>query len=165
MNISRTLLLLWLALSPAWASAKDFSFIDIQGKAQRLADYRGKWVLVNFWSTKCQPCEQEAPELVELHNAHKNSDMVVIGIALESSSKTAPVTEYAARNKISYPLILGTFTKVEEQLPYAQALPASVKELPATIIFNPAGEFVTYQKGAVTSVDIEAFLLATSKKK
>ena len=85
MKIYRALLLMCLLFCSVAAMAHDFTFTDMQGKAQRLVDYRGKWVLVNFWATWCPPCQEETPELVELHKAHKNTDLVVIGVALDST--------------------------------------------------------------------------------
>ena len=84
-------LLLWAGA----AAAEGFVFKDLQGHQQRLQDYRGKWVLVNFWATWCPPCLQEIPDLVSLYEAHKKSDLVVIGVALDSTRES--VVEFVAK--------------------------------------------------------------------
>ena len=76
------------------AAAQEFTLEDIQGKTHRLADYRGKWVLVNYWATWCPPCLDEIPELISLHNAHHDKDLLVIGIAMDSGS-TRKVADFA----------------------------------------------------------------------
>ncbi|WP_239291856.1 TlpA disulfide reductase family protein [Candidatus Nitrotoga sp. 1052] len=45
-----------------------------------------KWVLVNFWATWCSPCLEEIPDLIALHSAHKNTDLVVIGVSMDYPS-------------------------------------------------------------------------------
>ena len=82
----RTFLMVSLLAWSFSGHAAGFLLEDIQGKAHRLADYRGKWVLVNFWATWCPPCLTEIPELISLHNAHKDSYLVVIGIVMDSGT-------------------------------------------------------------------------------
>ncbi|HTN95110.1 MAG TPA: TlpA disulfide reductase family protein [Gallionella sp.] len=76
--------MLLLCAMPNYAG--EFSLTDMHGKVHRLADYRGKWVLVSYWASWCPPCLDEIPELVSLHNAHHGKDLVVIGIAIDSGS-------------------------------------------------------------------------------
>ncbi|HCI13656.1 MAG: thioredoxin [Gallionellales bacterium GWA2_60_142] len=139
--------LLLLAISTS-ACAAGFTLQDMSGKTHRLADYRGKWVLVNFWATWCPPCLSEIPELISLHDAHKDRDLVVIGVALDSTR--ASVAEFAGKSKISYPLVLGD-RKMSAQI-------GAVDVLPTSYLYAPNGELVSYQAGEVTRAGIETYI-------
>jgi thiol-disulfide isomerase/thioredoxin len=143
-------LLVWplLALSLSGYAA-DFSLEDIQGKTHRLADYRGKWVLVNFWATWCPPCLSEIPELSSLYNAHKDSDLVVIGIAMDSGS-SRKVANFAEAHGISYPIVLGN-RKIAAQI-------GKLEVLPTSYLYAPNGEQVSFQAGEVTRESVEAYI-------
>lgn len=142
------LALLLLACLPI-SYAADFVLEDIQGRTHRLADYRGKWVLVNFWATWCSPCLNEIPELSSLHNAHKDTDLLVIGIALQSGTRKK-VADFAKAHDISYPVVLGDF-KISRQI-------GAVDVLPSSYLYNTKGEQVGYQAGVVTRAGIEAYI-------
>ncbi len=130
--------------------AADFSLEDLQGKTQRLADYRGKWVLVNFWGTWCPPCLDEIPELVSLHNAHQDKDLLVIGIAIDSGSRKK-VADFSKAHGISYPVVMGN-RKVTAQFG------DEVDVLPVSYLYNPKGELVSFQTGEVTRASVEAYI-------
>ena len=62
--------------------AGDFELHRLDGKKVRLTDFRGKVVLINFWTTWCPACVGEMPELIALQNRHSN-DLVILGVSLD----------------------------------------------------------------------------------
>lgn len=86
------------------SQAPDFSLKDLQGTKQTLSSYKGKVVILNFWSTTCPPCVAELPSLIAIHKELKAGGLVVLGIAIDPTE--APVRELAARMKIDYPTLL-----------------------------------------------------------
>ena len=130
------------------AMAAGFTFHDLQGQAQRLSDYRGKWVLVNFWATWCPPCLEEIPDLSDLHQAHQRKDLVVIGVALESTEKS--VREFVQRFHIPYPVAVGDYDQAAQV--------GEVNALPTSYLYNPQGELVSYQEGMLTRSSVESYI-------
>ena len=82
-----------------------FDTLDIQGKPQRLADYKGKVVLVNIWATWCEPCRTEMPQLDNLYRSRKSDGLVVLGISDEA---IAQQQAYLNQVPITYPLLITT---------------------------------------------------------
>ena len=70
---------------PVFAGQPDFALPDLDGKIHRLSDYRGKWVVVNYWATWCPPCLEEIPELEDFYSEHHKRDAIVVGINYEDS--------------------------------------------------------------------------------
>jgi thiol-disulfide isomerase/thioredoxin len=149
-----SLLLIVVFLSTINAAANEFVFKDMQGKEQRLSDYKGKWVLLNFWATWCPPCLEEIPDLVEMHNARNAIDFAVIGIAMSSSRDS--VNSFSRQLEISYPVVLGD-EKTAAQVGRIDALPTSY-------LYDPTGKLVSYQSGMVSREAIESYIRSKASK-
>lgn len=82
----------------------DYTLPDIEGKQVKLADFKGKVILLNFWATWCGPCKAEIPGFVELQEQYKN-DLVVLGFSVDDPAEKAKA--FATEYKINYPVVLG----------------------------------------------------------
>ena len=129
--------------------AAGFSLEDLQGNTHRLEDYRGKWVLVNFWATWCTPCLSEIPELSSLHDAHEDKDLVVIGIAMNSGSSRR-VADFSQAHGINYPVVMGN-RRIAAQI-------GELVVLPTSFLYDPNGKQVSHQAGEVTRKGVETYI-------
>jgi len=81
-----------------------FTLKDMNGADVKLASFKGKVILLNFWATWCGPCKAEIPSLVELQQQY-GKDLVILGVSVDDPvEKMRP---YAAQYKINYPLLVG----------------------------------------------------------
>jgi thiol-disulfide isomerase/thioredoxin len=142
LRLLRVFVMAFTALAVGAADA--FEVTDTQGKRHELADYRGRWVVVNFWATWCVPCIQEIPEIAEFAREHPK--VAVLGIAMDAENP-GKVKQFAQRVGHAYPLVLAN-AKVEKQL-------GSPKALPWTQVYDPAGRRVYDRAGRVTKKSLE----------
>lgn len=148
--MKRLLLILFLTFGFLPLShAASFELTDMTDAKHRLADYKGKWVIVNYWATWCPPCLEEVPDLVNLYDQRKDKDLMVLGVVFEFKD-TSEVEKFVDDMLMSYPIVLGN-----EQV-VAQIGSAAV--LPTTYIYNPQGKLVKTKKGLITKQYIEQLI-------
>ena len=89
----------------AWEGvrAPDFSVTNLDGQAVRLADLKGKRVLINFWATYCPPCLEETPNFVKLRAETPSENVAIVGLSPED---VATQKVFARRNGVNYPLAI-----------------------------------------------------------
>lgn len=80
----------------------DFTTTDLDGKPVRFADYRGKVVVLNFFSNWCVPCNDEVPHLKEMYQKYKDRGFVVIGILHDDTLEGGKA--FRERHQVPYPL-------------------------------------------------------------
>jgi thiol-disulfide isomerase/thioredoxin len=122
-----------------------FDVTDSRGKHHRLEDYKGRFVVVNFWATWCVPCIQEIPEIAAFAREHPR--VVVIGVAVDARENVAKVKQFAAKTGHDYPLVYSD-DAVEKQL-------GEPKALPTTRVYDPAGKVVYDRVGRVNAKSLE----------
>lgn len=136
------------------AAPIDMVVTDLTGQQQRFSDYRGKWIVVNYWATWCPPCLEELPDLVHFHENHKDKDAVVLGMNMEDIERKR-LLAFVEDNFVTYPVI-----PMKDDTPMLAEVPG----LPTTYLISPAGELVAGQTGMITSEAIEAFMAEHTKK-
>jgi len=137
-----------LTAAPLVAEPVDFTLEDLNGKPVSLSDFRGKWVIVNYWATWCPPCLEEIPDLVQLYEDNRDT-LVVLGVAFEEVN-TEYLEEFVDSHFMTYPVVHS------EPLPVTPLGP--VLGLPTTYIISPEGERIARQEGPVTREAIESYL-------
>lgn len=131
-----------LALAaPSWGAGKpapDFTLKDVlQGKEYSLSQFKGKVVMINFFTFFCGPCRDEMPDLNKINNELKGKGLVTLGIAL--SSDPTQIRFLVKQLGLEYPVLIGT-DKVSEDY-------GSISVVPTTVIIDKAGNVVQRIEG------------------
>jgi thiol-disulfide isomerase/thioredoxin len=126
----------------------DFALQQLGGEEVSLSDYRGEWVVVNYWATWCAPCRKEIPDLSRLHL--ERSDLTVLGLAFEDIDDSG-FDEFLEEFDVSYPIL-----KVDVYQPPEPF--GAPRVLPTTIILDKDGRAVKAFLGPVTREAIEGYI-------
>ena len=122
----------------------------IDGAVHRLADWRGRPLVINFWATWCEPCRREIPLLKALRREHAADRVEIVGIAVDYPDD---VRKYARAQGIDYPLLIG------EQGGLAAASAFGMEPaLPFTVFADRQGRVVTLRVGELHQDEAELIL-------
>lgn len=127
-------------------AAPNFLLKGYPGGEVSLTDYRGQWVLVNFWASWCPPCRQETPLLQSFATEH-DGQLVVIGVNQQEPADVAG--EFVERYEVTYPIALDLTGEV------SVAYRVSRGGLPASLLIDPDGVIREIHRGQVRRQDLE----------
>lgn len=91
----------------------DFTLPALSGGPLAMSDFRGKAVLIHFWTTWCQPCKWELPLLEQLYRRHRDEGFVVLGISIDSSRDL--VERYIREKDYTFPVALDADREVGDR--------------------------------------------------
>jgi thiol-disulfide isomerase/thioredoxin len=110
------------------------------GKRVRVADYKGKVVLLDFYATWCEPCRRETPYLVTLHQKYQSQGLEIVGLNVGGEDDYKQVPEYKQSFGIEYPLAIPEDELVEQLL-------GDDGNIPQTFLINRQGQLVRHLIG------------------
>ena len=132
-------------------SLGQFKLPDLDGKEQRLSQWQGKVLLINFWATWCPPCREEIPVFLSLRNQFSSAGFEVVGISIDYSSK---VKKYRDSMQIGYPLLDGE----EKGMSMMLELGSPTGGLPFSILYDRSGNAVHSKSGSYNQQELQSLI-------
>jgi thiol-disulfide isomerase/thioredoxin len=99
---------------------------DLEGKEHKLADYKGKVVVLNFWATWCDPCREEMPAMQRLQDKHAGKLVI---LAVDYGEGPPRITDFLKKVPVKFTVLLDRDTSA--------ATAWKVKVLPTTLVIDP----------------------------
>jgi thiol-disulfide isomerase/thioredoxin len=125
------------------AELPDFRFVDFNGNSRSLTDFRGRYLLLDFWGSWCPPCRAEIPHAKDAYARFRSRGFEILGMDYEQGASVDEVRAYLTANGVGW-----TFAR-----------PDSVRDLivdrfrvnsfPTVILLDPDGRVVQTPRGAL----------------
>ena len=119
------------------SAAPDFTLRSMSGPNLRLAEQRGRVVMVNFWATWCGPCRQEMPQLDKLYQRYRSSGFVLLGVNVDDDVRKA--ADVAAKLGVTFPVLLDTDKAVSKLY--------DLSTMPSTVLIDRDGRVRYLHRG------------------
>lgn len=124
--------------------AADFTQPDVNGKPVKLSDFRGKYVLLDFWASWCAPCRRENPNLVKAYEKYKpTGKFEILGVSLDKPADKAKWLKAIGDDKL-------TWTQVSDLKGWENEAGVlyEIKAIPMNFLIDPNGKIIAkYLRG------------------
>ncbi len=133
--------------------APDIVAYTPDNKTVNLSDFKGKYVLVDFWASWCMPCRKENPNLVKLYNAYKAKNFEILGVSLDNNPGSW--MRAIEDDKLAW-------TNISDLKAWSSdlVLDYRIKAIPASVVLDPAGNIIAKN---LRGRELEDFIAQTIK--
>lgn len=114
----------------------EMSWTNSQDRVQKLGDFAGKAVILDFWATYCEPCKREIPHLNSLLAKHGKDNLFIVGLNVGGEEDRPKIPEFVATTKIDYEIAWP-----EDAL--TSYIFSERSDIPQTAVFDRKGRLVT----------------------
>jgi peroxiredoxin len=125
----------------AGTRATDFASSDTKGHTVRLSDYLGKKaVLIDFWTTYCEPCLAEMPHLEKMYEDNAGTGFVILAVSMDGPETVAEVPSFASRNGLTFPVVV-------DEDSHVASIYNPKKSAPLSVLIDKLGNVVRVREG------------------
>lgn len=134
-------------------TAPDFALKDTAGKVVKLSDYKGKAVLLHFWTDFCKSCKVEFPKIQEMHEDIKSNDFALVAVNLGQSKEISQ--KFQQEFGATFPMLIDSQNLIQTLY--------QVKVYPTNVFINPEGKIVRIIRGWTNKQTVEVFIAQHTK--
>ena len=142
----------WQSLTPAQpprGAARPFAVRTLDGRTLRLAELRGRPVILDFWATWCAPCRVSMPLLSAMQGRYGSRGLVIVGLSVDDGPPQA-ARRFAERLHLRFPVAMASEGMLDDYGP--------IRSIPTTIFIDRRGRIVRRVVGYVDMETLEGFI-------